>query len=230
MENLNFCIFGDSVGKGVVLSDTGRYASGSPDINSLTGRDDITLKNYSRFGFVTEKTLWLIEKCGDEIASSDAVFIEVGGNDCDFDWQSISETPDEEHLCKTPPALFEKIYTELLKKAKAFGKKVFALNLPPIVAARYFRNISQRAGVCAENVLKWLGSVETIYRYQEMYSIMVEKIARAVDVALIDIRSAFLSDHHYENFICEDGIHPNSKGYELIYKSVIDQYRAIEQG
>lgn len=230
MENLNFCIFGDSVGKGVVLSDTGRYASGSPDINSLTGRDDITLKNYSRFGFVTEKTLWLIEKCGNEIASSDAVFIEVGGNDCDFDWQSISETPDEEHLCKTPPALFEKIYTELLKKAKAFGKKVFALNLPPIVAARYFKNISQRAGVCAENVLKWLGSVETIYRYQEMYSIMVEKIARAVDVALIDIRSAFLSDHHYENFICEDGIHPNSKGYELIYKSVIEQYRAIEQG
>lgn len=230
MENLNFCIFGDSVGKGVVLSDTGRYASGSPDINSLTGRDDITLKNYSRFGFVTEKTLWLIEKCGDEIASSDAVFIEVGGNDCDFDWQSISETPDEEHLCKTPPALFEKIYTELLKKAKAFGKKVFALNLPPIVAARYFKNISQRAGVCAENVLKWLGSVETIYRYQEMYSIMVEKIARAVDVALIDIRSAFLSDHHYENFICEDGIHPNSKGYELIYKSVIEQYHAIEQG
>ena len=229
MENLNFCIFGASVGKGVVLSDTGRYASGSPDINSLTGRDDITLKNYSRFGFVTEKTLWLIEKCGDEIASSDAVFIEVGGNDCDFDWQSISETPDEEHLCKTPPALFEKIYTELLKKAKAFGKKVFALNLPPIVAARYFKNISQRAGVCAENVLKWLGSVETIYRYQEMYSIMVEKIARAVDVALIDIRSAFLSDHHYENFICEDGIHPNSKGYELIYKSVIEQYRAIEQ-
>ena len=229
MENLNFCIFGDSVGKGVVLSDTGRYASGSPDINSLTGRDDITLKNYSRFGFVTEKTLWLIDKCGDEIASSDAVFIEVGGNDCDFDWQSISETPDEEHLCKTPPALFEKIYTELLKKAKAFGKKVFALNLPPIVAARYFKNISQRAGVCAENVLKWLGSVETIYRYQEMYSIMVEKIARAVDVALIDIRSAFLSDHHYENFICEDGIHPNSKGYELIYKSVIEQYRAIEQ-
>lgn len=158
------------------------------------------------------------------------MFIEVGGNDCDFDWQSISETPDEEHLCKTPPALFEKIYTELLKKAKAFGKKVFALNLPPIVAARYFKNISQRAGVCAENVLKWLGSVETIYRYQEMYSIMVEKIARAVDVALIDIRSAFLSDHHYENFICEDGIHPNSKGYELIYKSVIEQYRAIEQG
>ena len=229
MENLNFCIFGDSVGKGVVLSDAGRYASGSPDINSLTGRDDITLKNYSRFGFVTEKTLWLIEKCGDEIASSDAVFIEVGGNDCDFDWQSISETPDEEHLCKTPPALFEKIYTELLKKAKSFGKKVFALNLPPIVAARYLKNISQRAGVCAENVLKWLGSVETIYRYQEMYSIMVEKIARAVDVALIDIRSAFLSDHHYENFICEDGIHPNSKGYELIYKSVIEQYRAIEQ-
>src|SRR5574344_122791 len=220
MENLKFCVFGDSVGKGVVLSETGRYTSGAPDITSLTGRTDITLENFSRFGFVTEKTLSLVEKCESDIASSDAVFIEVGGNDCDFDWQSISETPEEEHLCKTPPALFEKIYTELLTKAKAFGSKVFALNLPPIVPARYFKKITEKAGICAENVLKWLGSVETIYRYQEMYSIMVEKIARAVDVVLIDIRSAFLADHHYENFICEDGIHPNSKGYELIYNSV----------
>ena len=51
-----------------------------------------------------------------------------------------------------------------------------------------------------------------------MYSIMFEKIARAANVALIDIRSAFLADHHYEELICEDGIHPNSRGYELIYK------------
>ena len=230
MEHLNFCVFGDSVGKGVVLSETGRYKSGAPDINLLTGRSDITLENFSRFGFVAEKTLSLVEKCESDIASSDAVFIEVGGNDCDFDWQSISDNPECEHLCKTPPDIFEKIYTELLTKAKAFGSKIFALNLPPIVPARYFKKITEKAGMCAENVLKWLGSVETIYRYQEMYSIMVEKIARAVNVALIDIRSAFLADHHYEELICEDGIHPNSRGYELIYKSVIEQYRAIEQG
>lgn len=228
MENLKFCVFGDSVGKGVVLSETGRYTSGAPDITSLTGRTDITLENFSRFGFVTEKTLSLIEKCESDIASSNAIFIEVGGNDCDFDWQSISDAPEEEHLCKTPPALFEKIYTELLTKAKTFRAKVFALNLPPIVPARYFKKITEKAGMCAENVLRWLGSVETIYRYQEMYSIMVEKTARAVGVALIDIRSAFLADHHYEELICEDGIHPNSKGYELIYKSVIEQYLAIE--
>ena len=228
MENLKFCVFGDSVGTGVVLSETGRYTSGAPDITSLTGRTDITLENFSRFGFVTEKTLSLIEKCESDIASSDAIFIEVGGNDCDFDWQSISDAPEEEHLCKTPPTLFEKIYTALLTKAKAFGAKVFALNLPPIVPARYFKKITEKAGMCAENVLRWLGSVETIYRYQEMYSIMVEKTARAVGVALIDIRSAFLADHHYEELICEDGIHPNSKGYELIYKSVIEQYLAIE--
>ena len=228
MENLKFCVFGDSVGKGVVLSETGRYTSGAPDITSLTGRTDITLENFSRFGFVTEKTLSLIEKCESDIASSDAIFIEVGGNDCDFDWQSISDAPEEEHLCKTPPTLFEKIYTALLTKAKAFGAKVFALNLPPILPACYFFLITETAGMCAENVLRWLGSVETIYRYQEMYSIMVEKTARAVGVALIDIRSAFLADHHYEELICEDGIHPNSKGYELIYKSVIEQYLAIE--
>lgn len=164
MENLKFCVFGDSVGKGVVLSETGRYTSGAPDITSLTGRTDITLENFSRFGFVTEKTLSLIEKCESDIASSDAIFIEVGGNDCDFDWQSISDAPEEEHLCKTPPALFEKIYTALLTKAKAFGAKVFALNLPPIVPARYFKKITEKAGMCAENVLRWLGSVETIDR------------------------------------------------------------------
>lgn len=228
MANLKFCIFGDSVGKGVVLSETGRYVGGVPDITALTGRTDITLENFARFGFVTERTLALVEKCESDMASSDAVFIEVGGNDCDFDWQSISDAPEEEHLCKTPPALFEKNYAGILTKAKASGAKVFALNLPPIVASRYFKKITEKDGMCAENVLRWLGSVETIYRYQEMFSIAVEKTARAVGVELIDIRSAFLADHHYERLICEDGIHPNSQGYELIYRSVIEQYREKE--
>lgn len=225
MNARSFCIFGDSVGKGVILSSSGRYTTAIPDINALTGRSDLTLDNYARFGFVTDKTLFWLEKCKKELSSHDAVFIEVGGNDCDFDWQSISDQPDREHLCNTPPEKFEEKYGELLKTVKDSGTKPYALNLPPIVAERYFAKIS--AGKCAANILKWLGGVQSIYRWQEMYSLLIEKITRIMNVPLIDIRSAFLARHDYENLICEDGVHPNSAGYELIYREVINQYRLI---
>lgn len=225
LKGLNFCIFGDSVGKGVVLSESGRYTTAVPDIKELTGRSDVNIDNYARFGFVTDKTIFWLEKCRKELSAHDAVFIEVGGNDCDFNWQAVSDDPAGNHVCNTPPEEFEEKYRKILDMVISSGTKPFALNLPPLVAERYFAKISQ--GKNAQNILNWLGGVQTIYRWQEMYSNLIGKISRAMNVPLIDIRSAFLSNHHYEDFICEDGIHPNSKGYDLIYREVIEQYRLI---
>ena len=48
------------------------------------------------------------------------------------------------------------------------------------------------------------------------------ELAKKLNVPLIDIRSVFLQDKHYERLISRDGIHPNEKGYELIYRTVAD--------
>jgi hypothetical protein len=48
-------------------------------------------------------------------------------------------------------------------------------------------------GLKKENILKWLGSINTIYRFQESYSRMIEKIAAETKTRLVDIRTLFYS-------------------------------------
>ena len=89
----------------------------------------------------------------------------------------------------------------------------------PINAERYFRWFC-RDGVVPGNVMKWLGEVNVIYRYQEMYSDAIAKVAKKTGTALIDLREAFLGIHRLGEYICEDGIHPTVKGQELIWATL----------
>ena len=73
--------------------------------------------------------------------------------------------------------------------------------------------------------MNWIGSVSTIYRWQEMYNLKIVMLVKKLNVQIIDIRTSFLQNHHYEDLISKDGIHPNEVGYELIYRTVADQYR-----
>ena len=199
------CIFGDSIGKGVALPDEGKYKIVKPDVVRLTG-EELEVKNYAVFG-----------------CTYDSVFLELGGNDCDFDWQRVSDDPEGEHECRTPCGVFEKAYRRLIEIILEAGGNLVILTFPPIVAERYFRWISRDKN--GENILKWLGGTHTIYRWQEMYNLKVVELAKKLDVKLIDIRSAFLRDRHYERLMSRDGIHPNEKGYELIYKTIAEEYK-----
>lgn len=213
------CVFGDSIGKGVVLPDEGRYKIVRPDTLKLTGRE-LEVKNYSVFGCTLDKAQPVVERHTAELADYDTVFLELGGNDCDFDWERISEDPEGEYECKTPCGVFEKAYRKLMETIIGAGGNLIVLTFPPIVAERYFKWISQ--GKNGENILKWLGGTHTMYRWQEMYNLKVVELAKKLNVPLIDIRSVFLQDKHYERLMSRDGIHPNEKGYELIYTTVAD--------
>jgi acyl-CoA thioesterase-1 len=96
------------------------------------------------------------------------------------------------------------------------------LSLPSLEPVRYFNWVSKKLN--GENILKWIGSVDTIYHWQEMYNIRVTTLANKLSVSFNDIRSAFLLNHRYKDLQCEDGTHPNKSGYELIYKTIADQY------
>jgi lysophospholipase L1-like esterase len=64
--------------------------------------------------------------------------------------------------------------------------------------------------------LKWLGSVNTIYRYQEYYSRAVEQLSAATGALLVDLRGAFLELRRIDRLLCEDGTHPNTEGQKII--------------
>lgn len=219
----SICAFGDSIIKGVVFDGIrGRYTFLKNSFaNILAATTGIRIDNYAKFGCTITVGKKLIDKHASELSEYKYTALEFGGNDCDFDWAAISERPDDLHIPKTPIGEFETLYSDIIDCVAASGSKPVLFSLPPLNASRYFSWISK--GLNAENILHWLGDVEHIYRWHEMYNIVVLKLAAIKQVPLIDIRGAFLEHRNYVSLYCEDGIHPNEAGHALIL-NVIKNY------
>jgi acyl-CoA thioesterase-1 len=218
---LDIGIFGDSISKGIIFEEQSqRYCTVTKEIRGWT-RPAI-LHNFSVMGCTIRKGMEIIKKHLLQLSDYKNVFLEFGGNDCDFNWQAVSDDPDGNHLPNTPPEEFETLYTDAIRSIQNQGGNPVLLTMPPLAPERYFNWISK--GKNAANILKWLGNVDTIYRWQEMYNMKVTLLAQKLSVPLIDIRSAFLSQHHYRDFLCADGIHPNRRGHHLIYNTIRKQY------
>lgn len=218
-KDVKICIFGDSIGKGIIQqNDSGRYGLVKIDLNDLVGHKNVILDNFSKMGSTVSKGLSIVKRHASKLSNYDRIFLEFGGNDCSYAWNEIAENPQDEHIPQTPTIAFEDTYTEIIEEIKANGGNPIMLSLPPLVPERYFEWFSENLN--KENILKWIGSVDVIYRWQEMYNLKVVLLAKKLSNPLIDIRSAFLNKRQYKDYLGEDGIHPNKSGYKLIYETV----------
>jgi acyl-CoA thioesterase-1 len=217
------CVFGDSVTKGVVLDSVSKKYVLMQDsfVNRIQADERIKVKNYSHFGSTVIKGQKILSRRIGELKDYDYVAFEFGGNDSDFNWAEVAENPQGSHVPNTPISLFEQAYLQMIREVRNAGSKPVILSLPPIDAKRYFAWISR--GLNADNILNWLGDVERIYRWHEMYNVAVMRVAVKAGVPLIDISSAFLETSHYQNLICDDGIHPNEQGHELIARIIEEE-------
>ena len=176
----------------------------------------LAVNNRSRFGCTIEKGQQQLTRALEKGLACDVVLLEYGGNDCDYDWERVANDPDAKHEPHTPFKKFEEIYHNMLLSIKRGGITPVVMSLPPIDGERYFKWIT-RNGLNAQNILRFLGDVQMIYRYQEMYSLAATKLAYETGAMYVDVRSAFLDKRNYkDSLICEDGIHPNENGYRLI--------------
>ena len=67
------------------------------------------------------------------------------------------------------------------------------------------------------NVLRWMcGSTDFIGNWHEQFNLEVMRLARELDVPLIDLTTPFLVRQDYFTLICRDGIHPNEGGHQLM--------------
>jgi hypothetical protein len=103
---------------------------------------------------------------------------------------------------------------------KEKGIRPIVTTLPPLDSHRFFNWFC--GGLDKANVLKWLGSVESIYRWQENYSRTIEKIALETGTLLVDLRGAFLKHRRLEHLLCADGTHPNTEGQRVITQAFLD--------
>lgn len=216
----SICILGDSVAKGVVFDEVRNKYRLLKDsfAQIIASQQNIAILNLAKFGCTISSGEEILKKHEEKLSHYDYTILEFGGNDCDYNWPEVAAHPQKPHLCNTPVPVFMDKYKELIIKVIENGGKPVLLNLPPIDAGRYFRWISR--GLNAKNILTFLGEVDKIYHWQEMYSTMVEQLAKKEQIPLIDIRSYFLKSENYSDYLCEDGIHPNEKGHLLISKAI----------
>lgn len=216
----SICIFGDSVAKGVVFDGVkNKYSLLKESFANLVERQqNVSILNFARFGCTISMGGEILKRHETKLNTFDYTILEFGGNDCDYNWSEISESPLGEHLCNTPIPLFREKYMELIRRVIQNGGKPLLLNLPPIDPKRYFQWISK--GLNGKNILSFLGEIENIYTWQEMYSTTIEELAAEEKIPIIDIRSGFLSKNNFSDFLCEDGIHPNEKGHLLISSAI----------
>lgn len=213
-------LFGDSIMKGVVYDEVKKkyvYLDSS-FANIFVQKTGFSVDNYAKFGCTLTKGNRIIEKLFSQLGKYKYIALEFGGNDCDFFWPAISEDPNGSHLPNTPIEVFERLYSQIIDRFIKNNYQPVFFSLPPLDPARYFQWLSK--GLNESNIRRWLGDIDFIYRWQEMYSIAVTKIAAVKGVPLIDIRSEFLKSRNYRNLICDDGIHPNKAGHSLILETI----------
>ena len=224
---MDITVYGDSILKGVLLENK-RYVVNREWEQLFSRRFGCRISNRSRFGCTIRKALAVIRHdCGRGEGAKGLAVLEYGGNDCDFDWAAVAADPEGEYQARTPAGEFMDDYAQAIDLIRAGGGTPVVLTLPPIHSARYLDHIC-RGGLNRDNIVRWLGDVEHIYRWQESYSGMVERLAREENVPLVDLRSAFLRDFRRpEALLCADGIHPSMQGQDLIFRTLSDFARAL---
>ena len=127
----------------------------------------------------------------------------------------MAQAPESVHHPHTPIGQFLDAVTQMAKSLKDAGVKPVLMSLPPLDAQRYL-NFIGRLGNNTTNILHWLGDVNRIYRYQEMYSNQISRLAAKLNLPLIDVRSRFLDRRDCSQLIARDGIHLTEAGYRLL--------------
>ncbi len=209
-------IYGDSILKGIQINPINKkyYVNNNIDVEPLCEKYSIQIKNYSSFGCTVTKGRNMLKKALDRNLKCNAIVMDYGGNDCDYNWKLISEDPEGDHLPHTPIDLFKETYYDIIDTLKKKGILPILTTLPPLQPQRFFnwfcRDLNKK------NILMWLGDIKRIYHHQESYSKIIEEISFNNQVPLVDLRGEFLNTKDVDALLCEDGTHPNTLGQKVI--------------
>ena len=213
----NVVLLGDSIGRGVVLVGE-RYTLLREGVAEMCAEKlGLNLQNFSKMGSTVEKGQQILSQREAEVASADITVLEFGGNDSDFYWQEIAECPRESHEPRTPIARFVEVYRSMIQRVRELGSHPVMISLPLMDGERFID--FQTRGMTAperQNVYDWLGHVERVRNYHDMYNIELFRLAAEERVPLVDITTPFLLSRDYQANLCADGIHPNAAGHRMM--------------
>lgn len=219
-------IFGDSILRGVLFDAAhNKYRLCDDHQYGSLAELGVLVQNNAKMGATVEKGAAIFEKRLTAIDADTTVLLEFGGNDCDYDWQAISEDPTGSFLPHTPEKTFVTLYENMIQKAKRKGARVILATLIPIDCDKYMQWITR--GRSYDNVLRWLGDIPHLTRWQAYYNQLVENLARTMNCPLLDLRGALTLENKMAELICADGIHPTQAGHDIIHHTIRKTVAAI---
>jgi len=179
---MNIGIYGDSILKGIQINPVNKkyYVNNNIDTEILSEKYSIQLHNHSSFGCTVTKGRKVLEKGLEKNIGCDAIVMDYGGNDCDYNWKMISEAPGSVYLPNTPLELFVETYYDIIDTLKKKGILPILTTLPPLDPQNFFYWFCKDLN--KENILIWLGEIKNIYYHQESYSKAIERIAMETKV------------------------------------------------
>jgi acyl-CoA thioesterase I len=134
------------------------------------------------------------------------ILISIGTNDCKFDGKPEDNNP------RTTDNQFRKNIKELIKKAKSYQAKLAFIGLPPVDKSRT------------------LPFEETWFQPErvKLFNDIVKELCEENNVLFFDMFDV-MSKKDFSQLL-EDGLHPNSAGYDFMYgevKSFIESNKLI---
>lgn len=210
-------IWGDSILKGVVLDEIkgGYHMLRDSCVQLIKRQAKINIINRSRFGCTIDKGEKLLVQALHKGLDCDYILLEYGGNDCDFDWPAVVLDPDADHQPNTTLQQFRSTLGNMIDELKAHSIAPVLMSLPPIDGPGYF-NFLVSKGLDEQRLLRFLGNPWQIYQHHESYSLAITEIAFSNNCHYIPVREEFLKTRNSFELMCQDGIHPNARGHQLM--------------
>lgn len=226
-DDIKITIFGDSILKGIV-TDSGKLEKlENSAVSNIAKHFNLDIKNVSVYGQtlsrIYQKGLILDYINNLDTSKKNIAVLSVGGNDSDYNWQEVEKSPALPHKPKTTLDEFKNILTLVINQIKSAGAKVYVTTIPPVDSKRYFENVICKIADGNKILEFFNGDVNTIYRHQELFNNAIMQIAKKTCTGIIDIRTPFLKRLDFLNLMCNDGIHPNQNGHNLMATEIIKQ-------
>lgn len=205
-------IYGDSILKGVMYNEElKRYKLFGYRFDELK-ENGIEVENNCKMGATVDEGFEIMKSTLDDCDKDTIVILEYGGNDCNYNWSEVSDNPAGEFLPNTPADEFTETYLKLVEYARSKGAEVAICTLVPIDSERFMNWVTR--GLNYDNVLRWMGDINRISRWQEYYSRLSEKVAQIANCRILDLRSIFKGS--MGNLLGVDGMHPSAEGHTMI--------------
>lgn len=213
MKSMTVALWGDSIGRGVLYDEVaGRYRISTHNLCAMLQKDfGRNVRNYARMAFTAKDGL--ASMTDDRMEQGGIAVLQFGGNDCDLDWKAVSKDPTGNHQPRLQLNQFRDTLRTLVQRAQLNHMEPVLITPPPVDAERYFDWLGRKLD--KQNILKFVGDVQHMYRWQERYANAVTSIAHETGAKLIDLRDAFLAEYAMKDLLCSDGIHPSEQGYQL---------------